>query len=142
MPSIDNRDLFTKCGLKNTKHRNLIYEVLKHSECPLTTEEVFLKLKDVDTSVSFSTVYRVLEAFSAKGIAEKSSSSTDGKSAFELTPTGHRHRLVCIGCKKTIPLEGCPLGEYSKTLESKTHFDITAHRLEIFGYCPACKCKQ
>lgn len=142
MQGPDNKAVFAKYGLKNTKHRNLIYNILKDSDCPLTMEDIFLELKDVDTSISFSTVYRVLEAFAAKRIAEKSNSSTDGKSAFELNPTAHKHRLICIGCKKMVAIEGCPLGEFSKSLEKNTQFDITAHRLELFGYCPDCRDKQ
>ena len=141
MQGDDNKDVFTKHGLKNTKHRNLVLDILKGSDCPLTTEEIFLKLKEVDTSISFSTVYRILEAFAVKGITEKST-ATDGRHAFELSPTAHKHRLVCIGCKKMVAIEGCPLSDFSKSLENETQFDITAHKLEIYGYCPACKDKE
>jgi Fur family ferric uptake transcriptional regulator len=120
----------------------MVYDILKGSELPLTSEELFLKLKDVDASISYSTVYRILDAFAEKGLVLKSNIGDENKAVFELSRAEHRHRLICIGCRKMIALEDCPLDEYEKSLESKTHFDITAHKLEIFGYCPACKEKQ
>jgi Fur family transcriptional regulator, ferric uptake regulator len=139
METGDNRELFTSLGLKSTRHRSMIYDILRASELPLTTEEIFLRMKGLDAAVSFSTVYRTLDTFAEKGLAVKGGAGEGGKSAFELNCRGHRHRLVCIGCKRVIPLEDCPLDRYEKSLEKKTRFDITAHRLEIFGYCPACK---
>ncbi len=142
MAGVDNKELFGKHGLKNTKHRNLVYDILTESQFPLTTEQIYLKLKEVDTSISFSTVYRILDAFVSKGIALKSSISEDNKAMFELNRMEHKHHLVCISCKKMITVEGCPLERYEKLLEKKTQFDITAHNLEIFGYCPVCKMKE
>lgn len=142
MAGSDNRELFGKLGLKNTKHRNLIYDILKESQLPLTTEHIYLKLKEVDTSISFSTVYRILDAFVSKGIVLKSSISDDNKAMFELNRMQHKHHLVCISCKKMIAVENCPLERYEKSLEKKTQFEITAHNLEIFGYCPACRLKE
>lgn len=142
MTELDNKEVFGEHGLKNTKHRNLIYDILKESQLPLTTEHIYLKLKEVDTSISFSTVYRILDAFVSKGIALKSSMSDDNKAMFELNRMEHKHHLVCISCKKMIAVDDCPLERYEKSLAKKTQFDITAHNLEIFGYCPACKVKQ
>lgn len=142
MAGSDNKELFGKHGLKNTKHRNLVYDILTESKLPLTTEHIYLKLKNVDTSISFSTVYRILDTFVSKGIALKSSISDDNKAMFELNRMEHKHHLVCISCRRMIAVEGCPLERYEKSLEKKTQFDITAHNLEIFGYCPACKVKE
>lgn len=135
----NNRELFARLGLKNTRHRSMIYDILKGAELPLSTEEIFLRMKALDAAVSFSTVYRTLDTFAEKGVAVKSAADEGGRTEFEMNRSEHRHRLVCIGCKRVIPLEDCPLDRYEKSLEKKTQFDITAHRLEIFGYCPACK---
>ena len=142
MQELDNSALFAKHSLKNTKHRNLIIDILKKSQVPLTTESIFLMLKNVDTSISFSTVYRILDVFVSKGIAAKANIGDDNKAMFELNRMEHKHHLVCVGCKKMITIEGCPLDRYEKALEKETQFDITAHKLEIFGYCPACKDKE
>jgi Fur family transcriptional regulator, ferric uptake regulator len=142
MEGTDNREIFASHGLKNTKHRNLIFDILKNTEFPLSTESIFLMLKEVDTSICYSTVYRILDMFVSKGLVIKSNIGDENKAAFELNRLDHRHHLICMGCKKMIALEDCPLDQYEKSLERKTQFDITAHKLEIFGYCPACKDKE
>lgn len=131
-----NKELFTACGLKNTRCRNLIYELLKEAK-PLTADEIFVRLRERGEAPSFSTVYRNLEAFVSKGIAVRADIGSGA--AYELNREGHRHHLVCIGCKRVVPIEGCPMEKYEKALEKETKFDITEHRLEIFGYCPECR---
>ena len=142
MQEIDNKDLFASQGIKNTKQRNLIFEALKQSDDPVTAEQIFLKLKEVDASINLSTVYRILNIFVSKNLAIKSSISDDNKAMFEVNRMEHKHHLVCVGCKKILSIEDCPLERYEKSLEEKTDFDIKGHKLEIFGYCPECKLKQ
>ena len=69
MQDADNEELFTSQGLKNTKSRNLIYNILEQSDVPVTAEQVFLKLKGSGFSINLSTVYRILEVFVSKDIA-------------------------------------------------------------------------
>ena len=142
LQEIDNKDLFASQGIKNTKQRNLIFEALKQSDDPVTAEQIFLKLKEVDASINLSTVYRILNIFVSKNLAIKSSISDDNKAMFEVNRMEHKHHLVCVGCKKILSIEDCPLERYEKSLEEKTDFDIKGHKLEIFGYCPECKLKQ
>ena len=126
-------------GLKNTKSRNLIYKILEQSDVPVTSEQIFLKLKDSDAIINLSTVYRVLEIFVSKGIAIKSTVTSNNKSIFELNRMEHRHHMICVNCKKVFALDNCPLEEYEKKIKSKMGFDVTGHKLEIFGYCKNCK---
>jgi Fur family transcriptional regulator, ferric uptake regulator len=135
----DNKEFFTSQGIKNTKQRNLIFDVLKGSDLPLTAEQIFLELKDIDASINLSTVYRILDVYVSKGIALKIGISDGNKTMFELNRMEHKHHLVCVGCKKMISVDGCPFEEYEKVLQSKMGFDVTGHKLEIFGYCKECK---
>ncbi len=138
----NNRDFFKKHGIKHTKQRELIFEILKNSNKPLSAEEVFLKSKEVDDSISLSTIYRVLNTFIDKDIVVKLSIVEDNISMFELNRVDHGHHLLCIKCKKTVDIGHCPLGVYENSLEETTDFDIVGHKLEIYGYCPECKKKK
>jgi Fur family ferric uptake transcriptional regulator len=51
----------------------------------------------------------------------------------------HCHHLICIGCTKIVKIEDCPFKELEKTLHNRTDFDVTGHKLEVYGYCPDCK---
>lgn len=134
-----NKDLFTSKGLKNTKSRNLVYDILSKAEKPLTAEQVFLKLRETDAAVNLSTIYRTLELFVSKGMALKTNMAEENKAVFELNHDEHKHYVVCVGCKQMFPVDLCPLNEYKKILHDKTGFDITGHKFEIYGYCKKCQ---
>jgi Fur family ferric uptake transcriptional regulator len=126
-------------GLKNTKHRNSILNILEGCLSPITAEEIFLELKKQQIAINLSSVYRILESLVAKEMVLKSSMAGENKAMFELKRTGHRHRLICSGCKKMIPIEGCPVSEFEKSLQQQTGFRVTGHKLEIYGYCHDCE---
>jgi Fur family ferric uptake transcriptional regulator len=50
--------------------------------------------------------------------------------------------LVCLDCKKTTAVEGCPLEGYEKKLADETDFQIEGHKLDIYGYCSQCRSKH
>jgi Fur family ferric uptake transcriptional regulator len=126
-------------GLKNTKHRNSILEAIENSDQPIAAEQIYIELKERNTSINLSSVYRILESLVSKGLVIKLSITGDNKALFELNRMEHKHHLVCSGCKKMFSVDGCPLEEYEKQLHDKLGFNITGHNLEIFGYCKECQ---
>lgn len=131
-----------KENLRNTSHRNSVLEIIESSEEPVSAENLYLTLKGKDVSISLSTVYRILDILVEKEIVIKTDLTDSHKSLYEMNHKDHRHHLICIKCKKTIPVEDCPLQGYSKTLEERFDFDVTGHRLEMFGYCSQCKSEK
>lgn len=125
-------------GLKNTKHRTEVLRILEHSTQPVTADCVYRELEAEGKAISLSTVYRNLELLVAKNIVLKMNVVEGGKSLFELNKMVHRHYLICLGCHKMFPVDDCPLDDYERTLQEKTGFSVTGHRLEIYGYCRDC----
>ena len=133
------RDVLKQEGLKYTKHRASIMKVIIESGLPLGAEQVFIELQGKGVSVNLSTVYRTLESLASKGLIVKTSIGSDTKAMFELNRMEHKHHLICIGCNKMLSVDGCPFDEYEKLLHDKMGFDVTGHKLEIYGYCEKCK---
>lgn len=142
MQLTDYKELFAGKGLKNTQSRNLIYGVLSETGLPMTAEQIFIKLKETETSVNLSTVYRTLELFVEKGLVLKANMAESNKAMFEVNHHDHKHYLVCLNCREMIPVEGCPLEEYEKVLNKKIGFDVTGHKFEIYGYCKNCQMRR
>lgn len=138
----DYKELLKKEKLKSTKHRNSILDVIVKAEQPVTVETIYLKLKEQGIAISLSTVYRVLEALLGRGLVVKTSINDDSKALFEINTMEHKHHLLCVKCRKMLPVEGCPLEDYVKALEEKLGFSIKGHKLEMFGYCQSCKHKE
>ena len=138
----DYKELLKKEKLKSTKHRNSILDVIVKAEQPVTVETIYLKLKEQGIAIILSTVYRVLEALLGKGLVVKTSVNDDSKALFEINSLEHKHHLLCVKCRKMLPVDGCPLEDYVKTLEEKLGFSIKGHKLEMFGYCQSCRRKE
>lgn len=133
------KDVLKREGVKSTRHRNAILELLEQSESPLTAEQLFIMLKEKTASINLSTVYRTLDTFASKNLVIKSNRVDDGKIRYELNQHEHKHHLFCVGCHKMISLEECPIGELQRTLKKDLDFEVTGHNLEIFGYCHNCR---
>jgi len=137
----DYRDNLKRSGLKNTKHRIAILDILGHSDQPMAAEQVFFELGKKNILISLSTVYRILDSFVSKNLVTKLNLSGDNRALFEYNNMVHKHYLVCLGCKKILAIERCPLKAYEESLEKEMNYTIAGHKLDIYGYCPECRKK-
>ena len=126
-------------GMKNTKRRNMIIDLLNSANTPLSADDIYIKLKNKNISVWVSTIYRTLNMLEEKGIVAKDNILGNGKAFYELNKKEHKHRLVCMNCKKIVPFEECPFKAFGDILSKKTGFEVTGHRFEVYGLCAVCK---
>lgn len=139
MKSIDFIKQLKRNGLKSTKHRTAILEILEKSSQPISAEQLYNKMQGRNISINLSTVYRTLEILCDKKLIIKLSIKENNRTLFELNQVMHKHHLVCLGCGKILAIDGCPLAGYEKVLESKYEYSIEGHNLNVYGYCPKCK---
>lgn len=130
---------FKEKGIKNTKQRRLVFEILNVSQTPLTAEQIYFEAKKTDQLMSLSTVYRVVDLFVEKEMIQKSSFSNEHKANYMIVNANHKHHLFCMSCKKMLPLKECPIHQLETALEKSTNYQIMGHKLELYGYCPNCK---
>ncbi len=133
--------ILAQIGCKNTRSRRAIIEVLEKSDVPLSAEEIFIQVKDSGASTNLSTVYRTLDLMENKGFLDKCVLS-DGRARYQLIFEGHKHHITCTNCHKSVPINICPLENLEKYVGKNTDFNITGHRLELYGLCPKCRKKD
>jgi len=133
------KDALKNDGLKNTKHRNSILNIIEKSPQPLTADNIYMALINAGEAINLSSVYRILGTLAEKRMIIKSSVIGENKAVFELNYYEHKHHFVCTKCKKIISISGCPLEEYEKVLTKKMGFNIQGHKLEIYGICSDCR---
>lgn len=131
------KDLKDK-GLKQTRHRLAILELLKNSDQPLTAEGVFAALREKKIAINLSTVYRNLDLLGEKEMLNKLTLAGESRAVFEYNQKIHRHYLICLACNKVEIIEHCPLQGYEEGLAQETAYQIIGHKLDVYGYCPAC----
>ena len=126
-------------GLKPTKHRCQILKYFQQSSRPLSAEDIYRHCLESGRPINLSTVYRTLDALKNSRLIRSLSFEGSDRTLYQLKQR-HIHYLMCLGCKKIQPVDYCPLENIEKRFFPK-NFEITEHRLDIYGYCQDCKAK-
>lgn len=126
--------------LKKTKQREQIFQILSFSERPMSAADIYQELLARDDSCGYavSTIYRILQAFEAAHLVNKMNLAGSDMAYYEWNEDCHRHYAICLKCHRRIPLKGCPFSQVHVP-ETEEEFQVTGHRVEVYGYCGRCK---
>lgn len=125
-------------GLKSTKQRDIILDCFLASHCHVSTEELYLKLKESSPGIGFATVYRTLKLFAEAGIAREIQLG-DGQTRYEHLHAGEHHdHLVCTRCGAIVEFENETIEKLQTEVASQHGFTILNHKLELYGVCARC----
>lgn len=131
--------LLDEKGLHKTNQRSEILNIMSLEDKPLSAKHIYNKLKDRNSHLKLSTIYRNLNIFAEKDIIRKLNIRNDkNENLFELIKETHHHHLICIECGEIKDIK-CPLDDYLKEIEDKNNYLIKDHRLSIYGLCENCK---
>ena len=125
-------------GLKKTKQRLAIKEVLESAERPLSAIEIAARIGEDSGTAWLSTVYRALEMFEKENIVMKISLMAEGMALYVINHFEHKHYAVCVSCHKVTEMENCPMEAFDPQLADE-NFQILGHKLEMYGYCRICQ---
>ncbi len=131
-------NIISRRGYKNTKSRAAVVEILENARTPLSAEDIYLSMKESGRSASLSTVYRILELLENNRLVDRTAIN-NGKALFTLVRNGHKHHLICMYCHRMVEIDDCPIKRLESEISRETQFDITGHKLEVYGICPDCK---
>lgn len=129
-------EFLARLGIKVTKQRTAIIEILEKAKEPVTAEDIYECLENKEL-MNYSTVYRTLNVLSEKGAVVKMG-EPGGKSYFQLKRHHHGHELECLACHKHIVIDTCPVEAFSHIVGKETGFVVTEHFLQMKGLCADC----
>lgn len=129
-------ELLAQLGIKVTRQRVTVIEILKKAKEPVTAEEIYDQVEDKEI-LNYSTVYRTLNTLSEKGALIKTG-EPGGKMYFQLKGHHHSHQLECMECHKQIQIDACPVEAFSRAVSKETGFVVMEHSLQIKGLCADC----
>lgn len=126
-------------GLKSTRQREIILDEFLKAGAHLSTEELYLRLREQHPHIGYATVHRTLKLFAECGIAEPRHFG-DGQTRYESSAgTQHHDHLLCTVCGAIVEFEN-PQIEALQELVARQHgFRIEWHRLELYGRCRKCQ---
>lgn len=127
--------------LKKTKQRISVYEVIHRASEPMSAADIYQEIirREGECRYAISTVYRAIQAFDEEGFLCKTKLPDSDTTLYEWDHGGHTHYAICLGCHKRIAITDCPFHKMHLHLELPKGFEVTGHRIEIYGYCDECR---
>lgn len=146
----ENRQSYPE-GIKWTKQRKDVFHVLNSATEPMSAAQIYTQIlkNEPDVNYAVSTIYRILAAFEEQGFVEKTTFMGDDTVMYEWNKHEHTHYAVCLNCHKKVPVHVCPLEHFDHhdmmgrspwaEIAKSDDFVVTAHKLELYGYCKECE---
>jgi Fe2+ or Zn2+ uptake regulation protein len=140
LKKIDNTR-FTQClssqGLRSTRQRYFVYEVILEKRDHPTAEEVFLRVKQKMPDISFATVYNCLGTLVDCDLVRQVNLD---RSSSRFCPNMHDHcHFYCDDCGEVVDVD-FPV-EQEKRVKLPDGFLVTRFQLSISGLCSDCAAK-
>lgn len=124
-------------GLKVTRQRLAIYEMLANSAAHPTADEVYAAVQPRMPNVSLGTVYKILDLFHLHGLVRKV--PTDGTAARYDARLDSHHHLVCERCGQIQDVVLPPMPPSHTAVPAESGFLAEAYELLIRGACADCR---
>lgn len=124
-------------GLKTTRQRTLILETFFTAGGHLSVEELLELVRKSDSRISAATVYRTMRLLSDCGVAHARHFG-DGQTRYELA-TDHHDHLICTSCGEIVEFEEEKIEELQDRIAKEHGFELTHHKMELYGLCPKCQ---
>jgi Fur family ferric uptake transcriptional regulator len=124
-------NLFAAKGIKMTEQRWVILSAVGQSRDHPDAETVGQRAKELDPEVGIATVYRTLTLFADLEIIQQHDFG-DGRARYEIQ-TDHHHHLIDVDTGKVAEFQNADLERIMHQVAEDLGFELTAHRLELFG---------
>jgi len=130
-----------KRGVRITRQRRAILSVIDVADHHLDAAQILRWARRIEPSVDRVTVYRTLGLLKKNGlIDELDLMHVTGEAHYYERHTSRDHlHVTCVRCGKVQEFESSYLKMIREQVESNCSFQIEVARLEIGGYCEACR---
>ena len=132
---------------RNTRSKTLILQCLQSlGGNHITAEELFDMLKDKNTPVAKSTLYRFLSQLEQDGLVKKYFIGENSCACYQFIGENsdcHEHfHLLCRQCGEVTHFENPSLEKLIKNLDSTNNFCIDIKDSPFYGTCQTCTKKN
>ena len=123
-------------GMRLTRQRKHVYEVLLSRTDHPTAMEVFLRAKPEMKSLSLATVYNVLETLVQRGLVRKV--RLDGTSTHYCANTKEHGHFTCVVCGSVLDVPLLEGGELEKLHRLPRGYTVVQQEVSLHGTCAVC----
>src|SRR6202051_568719 len=128
-------------GVRLTRQRRLLLDLIDNSGLHLDAESLYLMAKEKDPKLNRVTVYRTLKLLKEGGLVDELDlMHYGGDQHYYETRTKQEHaHVICLRCGKVEEFFGEPLQRLRRQIEAHFGFQILLARTEVGGYCAHCQ---
>lgn len=133
-------DTLKESGVRITPQRHAVLEYLLNAMVHPTADEIYKALEGKFPNMSVATVYNNLRVLKEIGLVRELTYG-DSSSRFDCNTSDHYH-IICDACGKIVDFHYPSLDEVESLAEQVTGFEVSHHRLEVYGKCDECQTQK
>ncbi len=130
---------------KLTGQRQAILDLLAENNCKhLNADEIHKLLSEKDMDIGIATVYRTLSLLERLKLITRIHLD-DGCIRYQITDPSikhEHHHLICEACGSVFDIKDDLLDILEKQVYAENGFNVTNHKVKLFGICKKCGEKQ
>src|SRR5438105_3530838 len=141
MPLDSIRGSLRDKGVRLTRQRQILLELIDKSGQHLDAENLYQMAKERDPKLNRVTVYRTLKMLKEGGLVDELDLMHYGgdQHYYETRLKQEHAHVICLRCGKVEEFFGEPLQRLRKQIESHFGFQVLLARTEVGGYCAHCQ---
>ena len=135
------RDSLKRRGVRLTRQRQILLELIDRSGLHLDAERLYQLAREKDSKINRVTVYRTLKMLKDTGLVDELDLMhwSGGQHYYETRMKQAHAHIICLRCGKVEEFFGDPLQRIQRQVESHFGFEVVIARTEVGGYCPHCQ---
>ena len=115
-----------------TAQRRTVARILSASHDHPNVEELYRRVRKIDSHIALSTIYRIVHVLCKIGIVEKLNFGS-GRARLEVAPTKHHDHLIDIRSRKVIEFRSDKIERLLPRIANRLGYRILEHRLVLYG---------
>ncbi|MBJ95911.1 MAG: transcriptional repressor [Rickettsiales bacterium] len=128
-------------GLKQTRQREEILRAFIECGGHVSIDELLAYVKERHPRIGHATIYRTMRLFVDARIAAERK-FLDGPARYETAEVfdeDHHDHLICTSCAVIVEFENDQIEQLQELVASQHGFELTSHKMELYGLCPNCR---
>lgn len=118
-------------GVRVTRQRAAILKILAEAEDHPDASELHRRAKELDATVSLSTVYRTLSALEQQGVVQRHAFE-NATARFETADVPHHDHLIDIETGAVIEFRSDKIEQLQAEIAAELGYELVRHRLELY----------
>jgi Fur family ferric uptake transcriptional regulator len=141
VPVEATKDSLRQRGVRLTRQRKILLDLIDGSGEHLDAEQLYQLAKEQDPKLNRVTVYRTLKLLKTGGLVDELDlMHHKGDQHYYETRQKQEHaHIICLRCGRIEEYFGAPLQSMREQIETQFGFEIMLARTEVGGYCAHCQ---